>query len=163
MALTQIKAIAATSRYRSATRLKEATMTHRSTQQHHEGLMARALDWLFVRGGARHAPAPLSDADLRYMASDLGITVADLIDVLPRAADHTLLMDRMMQARGLDPQAVRRMPAALVRDLEMTCTRCTAARRCRRDLEAGAAAVNCHDYCGNADTFDAILRGRVSA
>ncbi len=135
-------------------------MAHGSTNQHNDGLMARALEWLLARGGAKAAPTYLSESDLRYMANDLGITQADLLDVLPRAADNSLLMDRMMRARGLNPDEVRRMPAAIVRDLELTCSRCADARRCRRDLNAGSADANCHDYCGNAETFDAMLQDR---
>ncbi|MGE0418844.1 MAG: DUF6455 family protein [Acetobacteraceae bacterium] len=160
--MTQIKAAVATTPYRSAHRTMEDAMAQTTQQQRDHGLVARALDWLFARGGAAGTPLHMSDADLRYMANDLGISVADLMDVVPRAPDNTVLMDRMMRARGLDPAAIRRMPAALVRDLEMTCTRCGDTGRCRRDLDAGTAAANCHAYCGNAVTFDAILEDRAA-
>lgn len=118
------------------------------------GVLGRALDWFQTRLQMWHELDGLTGSDLESMARDLGVTQADLKDVLPRAADNLLLMDGMMRARGLDPNQVRREVAALVRDMELTCTRCAAASRCCADLAAGTAAEHCHEYCGNAETFD---------
>jgi len=118
------------------------------------GALGRALDWFQTRLQMRHELDGLTGSELESMARDLGVTQADLKDVLPRAADNSLLMDGMMRARGLDPDQVRRKVAALVRDMELTCTRCGAATRCRADLATGRAAEHCHEYCGNAETFD---------
>lgn len=119
--------------------------------------LGRALDWIKARLAQDSELATLSRFDLDYMAADLGITEADLRDVLPRAADNSLLMDTMMRARGLDPAVVRASCAALMRDLELTCTRCGAATRCRNELAEGTAVAHCHEYCGNAETFAALL------
>jgi hypothetical protein len=121
------------------------------------GALGRLLDWLQVRLQAQHEPDGLTASDLELMACDLGVTQADLRDVLPRAEDNSLLMGGMMRARDLNPDQVRRQVAALVRDMELTCTRCSAARQCRRDLAAGTAAEHCHEYCGSAETFDDLL------
>ena len=121
------------------------------------GLAGRLLDWLRARARRNQELANLSRTDLDCMAADLGVTQADLMDVLPRAADNTVQMDRMMQARGLDPDRVRRQLGALVRDMELACTRCHATGRCSRDLRAGIADQHCHAYCANADAIDALL------
>lgn len=126
-------------------------------------LLARCIDWLQQRARRGQELANLSRADLDYLASDLGITQADLTDMLPRAADNSFLMDRMMVARGLDPEQVRRTVGALVRDMELVCTRCHAVRLCRRDLKAGLADENCHDYCENAETMDDLLQHSAQA
>ncbi len=125
--------------------------------QSEQGLLGRMFDWIRERARRSQEIASLSQADLDFMASDLGITQADLIDVLPRAADDSHLMDRMMEARGLDPEQVRRNLGALVRDMELMCTRCRATGICRRDLLNGTADAHCHDYCENAETMDELL------
>ncbi|MGE0224881.1 MAG: DUF6455 family protein [Acetobacteraceae bacterium] len=134
-------------------------MRNATTRHDGNGLLARAADWFATRGWLQGANPRLSDSDLQMIANDLGVTEADLLDVLPRAPDSSLLMDRMMEARGLHPDQVRGSSAALVRDLELTCTRCSAKRRCQHDLKAGTAAESCHEYCGNAEIFDELLDG----
>ena len=124
-----------------------------------QGLFGRMCDWVRVRFQRGDDLYALSRDDLKLMASDLGITEHDLREVLPKAADHSLLMDRMMVARGLDPDRIRHMWGALARDLEVTCARCGSVGRCRAELSIGVAADNCHEYCGNADTFDELLAG----
>jgi len=121
------------------------------------GLLARALDWIKAFHARQDELGRLSRDDIAVMATDLGLSEHDLCDVLPRGTDNTLLMDRMLLARGLDPEAVRRSLTPLLRDLELNCTRCAATGRCRRELQAGTAAARCHDFCPNADTIDDML------
>lgn len=102
-----------------------------------QGLLGRLFDWVKARAHRDNGLSDLMRSDLGLMAADLGITEADLREVLPRAADNSLLMDRMMTARGLDPDRVRRSCASLVRDLELTCSRCWSAGRYRRRTRPG--------------------------
>lgn len=124
-------------------------------------MFSRALDWLKAWTVGGDNLSAFSQSDLQSMANDLGVTQADLLDVLPRGTDNSLLMDRMIRARGLDPAVLRRQFGPLVRDLEITCTRCHAVSRCRRELANGEAAEHCHEYCGNAETFDELLASGV--
>jgi len=121
------------------------------------GLLVRVFDWIRDRIRRGQELASLTEADLDFMASDLGISHADLLDVLPRSADQSYLMDRMMEARGLDPDQVRRHMGALVRDMELLCTRCRSTGVCRRDLRNGEAELHSHDYCPNAETMDDLI------
>ncbi len=124
-----------------------------------QGLLGRLFDWVKAHTHRDDDLSALTRGDLGIMAADLGITEADLREVLPRTSDNSLLMDQMMVARGLDPDRVRRSCASLVRDLELTCSRCGSSHRCRRDLAAGTAAEHAHEYCGNAETFGELLAG----
>ena len=128
-----------------------------SAAHHEPGLLARALDWIKAYNARQQELGRLSRDDIAVMASDLGLSTSDLCDVLPRGSDNTLLMDRMLEARGLDPEEVHRSLTPLLRDLELTCTRCAATGRCRRELQAGTAAQHAHDFCPNADTVDNLL------
>lgn len=121
------------------------------------GLLARALDWIKAYNARQQELGRLSGDDIAIMATDLGMSAADLCDVLPRGTDNTFLMDRMLLARGLDPEEIRRTLTPMLRDLELACTRCAATGRCRRELQAGTAAEHSHDFCANADTIDDLL------
>lgn len=129
----------------------------------HPGLFSQVVDWIATRARATAEMARLSSGDLGEMARDLGMAESDLRGVLSKGANNTQLMDAMMQARGLDPAAIAHLSSGVLRDLEVTCTRCGAVAQCRRELAAGTAAMHCHDFCGNADTFDALQEGRPAS
>ncbi|HET8995177.1 MAG TPA: DUF6455 family protein [Acetobacteraceae bacterium] len=126
------------------------------------GLLARAIEWIKAYNARQQELGRLSRDDIDMMASDLGMSAADLCDVLPRSADNTFLMDSMLLARGLDPDEVRRSLTPLLRDLELACTRCAATGRCKRELLAGTAAMHSHQFCPNADTIDDLLEERAN-
>jgi uncharacterized protein YjiS (DUF1127 family) len=121
-------------------------------------ILSRAFDWIKTRASRDNELAALSRADLHYLAADLGITEADVLEVVPKLTDHSELMDRMLRARGVDPAAVRRSFGALMRDMEVTCARCRDSRVCRRELESGTAATYCHDFCANAEAMDYLRK-----
>ncbi len=121
------------------------------------GLISQVAQWITTRARASAEMARLARGDIGGMARDLGVSEADLRGVLPLGADNTKLMAAMMRARGLDAEQAAQLSAAVMRDLELTCTRCGAVARCRRELAAGTAEAHCHEFCGNADTFDALL------
>ena len=124
-------------------------------------LLSKAIDWIKARAARDNELAAMSHMDLHYLAADLGITEADVRDVVPRITDHGDLMDKMMRARGLDPAVVRRSFSALVRDMEVTCSRCRESRICRRELDSGTAAGYAHDFCANADEMDRLREIRA--
>ncbi len=126
-----------------------------------DSLLTRAFSWIMTHRTQEGRVAGLSNGDLRNLAADLGVTQADLLHVLPEGTPPRDLMDQMIRAHGLDPAAIRALPTAMVRDMEVTCSRCQNASRCERDLKAGRAAVNSQHYCGNAPTFDAMIDARA--
>lgn len=130
------------------------------TPHNEDSLLARAFSWIMTHRTQEGRVAGLSNGDLRNLAADLGVTQADLLHVLPEGTPPRDLMDQMIRAHGLDPAVIRALPTAMVRDLEVTCSRCRNARTCERDLKAGQAAVNSHKYCGNAPTFEAMVDAR---
>ena len=127
------------------------------------GLLSQVAHWIVERMRASVEIVRLSRGDLDGMAHDLGVTEADLREVLPRGTDNTVLMEAMMRARGLDPAEVAHLSGTVMRDLELTCTHCGAVRRCRREIAAGTAAEYCDEFCGNAYTLDVLLADRAKA
>jgi hypothetical protein len=120
-------------------------------------LLARTLDWIKARAARDNEMAMMSHADLQLLATDIGVTEADLRDILPRIGDHSELLDRMLMAHGLDPSEVRRAFAGVIRDLEATCARCRETGVCQRALESGTATARRDAFCPNADSIDALL------
>ena len=106
-------------------------------------------------------PAAISHLDLRHLAADLGVTEAALRDAVCQATDHSVLMDRMMRARGLDPETTRITFGNLMREMAETCTRCHDSTLCRVELDAGTANKHCHDFCGAAQVMD-VMKCRVT-
>jgi Family of unknown function (DUF6455) len=117
------------------------------------GLLGRVLDWLRVRCGTDEF-AGWSREDLRDLADDLSLGDDDLVALSAGMSNNTALMERMMRARGFDPELLRHSFGALVRDVERVCSHCRSTGRCRRELDAGTAAKHAHDFCPNAGTFD---------
>jgi hypothetical protein len=94
------------------------------------------------------------DPDLvAAMASDLNLSVRDFERIVANGAGSDRLMEGMMAAFQLDGAELRKEAPATLRDAELTCARCSARKRCARELAAGTAAVNAKHFCPNADLF----------
>jgi hypothetical protein len=121
------------------------------------GLLGRVLDCVRAHVVPGTDLATLTHDDLRHIAGDLALAESALLSLSAGAHDNTVLMDRMMRARGLDPEATRHAFAMALRDAERVCSGCTNTGRCRRELDAGTAAAHRHAYCPNAATFDDLV------
>jgi hypothetical protein len=99
----------------------------------------------------------LTREDLRHIAGELALAESALLSLSVAGRDNTVLMDRMMRARGLDPEQTRQALSMALRDTERVCSQCENIRRCRRELDAGTAAAHCGAYCPNAATFDDLV------
>jgi Family of unknown function (DUF6455) len=121
------------------------------------GLLGRVLDC--VRGHVVPGTdlATLTREDLRHIAGDLALAESALFSLSVGARDNTVLMQRMMRARGLDPQEMRQTFSMVLRDAERVCSQCGNTRRCKRELDAGTAAAHSDAYCPNAATFDDLV------
>ena len=126
------------------------------TQGHEASVLNRALDWLKARIARDNELALLSNADMHYLATDIGISESDFRALAPMIADHSELMDQMMLARGIDPKVVRESFSALVRDMEVSCALCPTPSQCRKRLAEGTAAEMAHHFCPNAELMDTL-------
>jgi hypothetical protein len=123
-------------------------------------LLARVFDWIKAHVSSESELANMSYQDLQFLASDIGVSVADLRTIGPMITDHDDLLKQMMLQRGLDPDAVRRAFGGVMRDMELTCARCREVGVCQRDLKANIAAAHCHEFCANAGVMDELLDTR---
>jgi Family of unknown function (DUF6455) len=120
-------------------------------------LFVKILDWIKTRATQDRELASLSHIERQLLAADIGITESELWAIMPAMSDHSELLDKMICARGLDPDLVRHIFVGATEDMEATCTRCHDVGVCRRELRAGTAARNSHAFCGNAEVIDELL------
>jgi hypothetical protein len=124
-----------------------------------QALLARALEWLKRRFADDRELASFSSLERQTLAADIGVTESELTQIVLQPGDHSDLMDEMIRARGLDPEAVRRALNG-ARYMEVTCALCLDSGRCRKELASGTAAARCHDFCANAEAIDDLLQQR---
>lgn len=94
------------------------------------------------------------DRDQREaIARDIGVSAEMLSVLAARGAEAAAELPRLMNALALDPDRIRHIHAALMRDMSLTCSGCTAAVRCRHDLDHGRATAHYADYCPNTETL----------
>jgi hypothetical protein len=123
----------------------------------------RVFAWVKARVSPDAELDALSYEDLQFLASDIGVSVADLRAIGPMLTEHDEQLKKVMLARGLDPDAVRRAFGGVMRDMEVTCAHCRAAGVCQRELKDNTAAAHCHDFCPNAGVIDEMLDVQASA
>lgn len=100
--------------------------------------------------------AGLSDAEVEALAEDCGISAHQLLALVkagPHAADE---MPAMMRALNIDAAEVEYRMRRVFRDMQITCAQCQSKDTCRRDLQQGKAEQTFVEYCGNAETLNAL-------
>lgn len=95
-------------------------------------------------------------AILAEVSRDIQISVDDLKEITAKGAGADRLMARMMSAYGIDPNRTSAAAPSTLRDVAVLCSKCDAKGRCARELDAGTAALHAHEFCPNAETFDAL-------
>jgi len=106
------------------------------------------------RSLAELAACPPSELD--RIAQDIGLDVSDLRAIAKAHRGPTELLPQRLQQLGLDPGFFRCAQTATYRDLERTCAKCAAWRRCARDLAKGDVQAGMGSYCLNAPAIDAL-------
>ena len=100
----------------------------------------------------------LDTAEFDRIANDLRISPGDLNDLVrqgPRAADE---LPRLLDALGIDEEALVRTEPMLLRDMARVCALCHHKRQCDRDLFAGTSAEHYQGYCPNAPSINDLAR-----
>jgi hypothetical protein len=115
-------------------------------------IVAQFRNWLSrLRQGAELDR--FSEAELRVLAQDVGLSAADLRQVTtgnPKAGE---LLPRRMAALGIDTVEISRTLPDVFRDLQRVCASCEKYGRCVRDLDRGVLGTGWLGYCPNAGTL----------
>lgn len=104
--------------------------------------------WRAVR--ERGALDTLDASELEHIAREFGLSGEELAKVNRDGGRASDLLHRMVRVNGLSYEDLRQTHPDIVRDLEIHCSLCLEKKRCRRELESGAAPEGFTDYCPNA-------------
>jgi Family of unknown function (DUF6455) len=110
--------------------------------------------------GVRDELGECSHEDVMRIAKDLGVPVSDLRGLAakgPRSAD---VLQKMLLALSVDPQALAKNDPAVMRDLQRLCIVCSQKGRCQHELAQGTAAEHFREFCPNAYTLDALFKDK---
>lgn len=112
-------------------------------------------DWLKHRRELKEM-RDMDAANFGRIASDLRMSSADLEALVrqgPHAADE---LPKMLEALGIDREALARTEPLVLRDMERVCTLCNHKHQCDRELAAGTAGAHYEEFCNNAPTIDGL-------
>lgn len=116
----------------------------------------------YRRRKAQRELAALFPIELSMIANDLGVTEKQLLTLAAQDDKSTGLMERMLSALNISKRDVSAQPT-LARDMYVTCSLCTAKRRCGRESRDNIAAGTFRSFCPNAANIEWLMQGRTAA
>jgi len=99
-----------------------------------------------------------SQEDVMRIAKDLGVPVSDLRGLAAKGPGAADLLQKMLLALSVDPQALAKTDPAVMRDLQRLCIQCNQKGRCQHELAKGTASEHFREFCPNAYTLDALFK-----
>jgi hypothetical protein len=124
-----------------------------------DGWLERAAHWLRARSEAWAACRELDDCgEAARLAGDFGIPLSDLRAIALKGPDGAKELAGMLQALGIDVEALDKFRPGVMRDLQHHCCLCESKSECRHDLAAGRSAEAYRDYCANASTLETLKK-----
>lgn len=121
--------------------------------------LTQILSWFaksFEASSEADILAAMDEKDVIALAEDCGISTDQLLALVkagPHGADE---MPQMMRVLNIDPAEVEFRMRKLFRHMQTACAACGAKDRCRRDLVHAVADQSFMEYCGNAETLNAL-------
>jgi len=112
-------------------------------------------DWLEHRREVSEM-RQLRGSDFDRIAQELGVSTADLEELVnrgPHAADE---MPRLLAALGIDEAGLERCQPFVLRDMERVCAVCQSKGECDFHLATGDIADHYRKFCLNTPTLDAL-------
>jgi hypothetical protein len=108
----------------------------------------------YRRSAAAQVELDACDPELvAEMARDLNLSMNDFKTVVANSVGTEQLLDGMLVAFHLDGARLQEEAPGALREAQITCARCSAKKRCSRELGAGTAALNAEHFCPNTDLF----------
>ena len=99
--------------------------------------------------------------DMSVIARDLGLTNAQLRALALQEPGVPTELKQMVGALKID-EKFQSANSTLSRDMQSVCSICSSKRRCGRELRAGTAAQNFHEFCPNTPNLTSLM-GEPSA
>jgi hypothetical protein len=99
-----------------------------------------------------------SPDDVMQIAKDLGVPAGELRALAAKGPGAAELLEKMLVALRVDPEALAKSNPAVMRDLQRLCVACSQKGRCQHELAEGTAAEHFREFCPNAFTLDALFK-----
>jgi hypothetical protein len=125
--------------------------------------MMRTPEMLRTFWSSRNASREYASLDLETreaLARDVRVPRRVLDEMVVAGKRPSLPLPRVLRAAGLNVAELEQAYPGVMRDMQVTCTTCSAARLCRRDLSSGVSLAAVPAYCPNTHTI-AALGGRT--
>jgi hypothetical protein len=119
------------------------------------GIVAAVQEWWSDRRAARAYEA-LGPTERGALARDVGAPEDILERIISRGSKAGEELPRLLQALHLDPETLQRTRPDVMRDMQITCSGCTVAKQCRRDLRQDVSRLTFHHYCPNTETIASV-------
>lgn len=114
------------------------------------------------RREARRDWRRLSDNERMLLARDIGVP-QDMLERVLAGETQTEQLGKMLEAVGLNPNALRRRYPDVFVDMIVVCSQCDVARACRRSLARGDAAARHQEFCPNSPTIESLAHDAAGA
>ena len=112
-------------------------------------------DWLKHRREMNEL-RDLSTSEFDRIASELRVSPGDLTELVRQGSHAADELPQMLNALGIDEEALTRTQPLVLRDMERVCALCHQKGECVRNFAAGTAAEHYEEYCPNAPTIDVL-------
>jgi hypothetical protein len=96
--------------------------------------------------------------EMDRMAREFGMNGSDLADLVARGPEAADLLYKRMRALSITQADVARMADGLMRDFEVTCSRCREKGTCEWDLANRPDDATWKAYCPNAVALEAVKK-----
>lgn len=139
--------------------------TQQTDLPHYSGLepiLAKIADWVNRYRRAAQVRGELQQMgsdEVARIARDLNVTPDELASLASKGPNSAELLNKMLDALGVDRENKHLKDPRLMRDLQRLCFACEHRTRCAHELAADTAKEHYREFCPNAYTLD-ILTGR---
>jgi len=97
-----------------------------------------------------------AESEVERIATDIGMSVAELRELAKLGPESAELLMRRMAALDLDRKEVAQTQPQTYRDLQRICTMCERHRQCAHDLLRDSSNPKWEGYCPNVATLKAL-------
>jgi hypothetical protein len=118
----------------------------------------RFLKWRANRGRLTELNN-LQEGELSRIASDVGVSPAELRSLAATGTGSADLLPRRLESLGLDADEIADATPGPLRDMERVCSFCGSKRRCAHDLDLIGPPWPA--YCPNAGTLRELIDDRA--
>jgi hypothetical protein len=98
-----------------------------------------------------------SPDDMRQIVQDLRVSADELRALATNGPGAADLLQKMLVALHVDPDALAKTNPGVMRDLQRICITCSQKSRCQHELAEGTASEHFRKFCPNAFTLEALF------